>query len=214
MSDNRDATLAAFHWTIDDFIAFSRGLRMLGNQSYGNWLLRFFYLFMGHLFLLTGLFIGLSGLLGKTGSTRPIPPEATVINLAIAAIAGYCLYTMWYGWRRTMNRWFQRSGTSGESCAYRFSPAGVEITERLVESRRDWSLVTVLAEFRDAFLLSSQGLFYWIPVRAFRDSTEVERFRTLARQAVKGYRVIKRDTYITIEGRPFRAHRGGKDTRS
>lgn len=196
MSVSTDGIPASFTWTFDDFVALRRAGSMLQNRLHDSWLLRAVGLFLGHAFLIGGVVLAGMACAGVRGAKGPIPPEAVVVNVLLALGAAYYLFTRWYGWRRVTERAFRSSELSGVQVHYRFLPNLVEVSSPKVDARQDWSVLSEVVEFRDAFLLLSGPIANWLPRRAFGSPDEVEAFIALARSSVKRYRVIGRWTFL------------------
>ena len=158
---------ASFTWSLQDYTAFVRGVGMFQNKSYDSWLMRVGILFFGHLFLVTGLLITALAISGVGGRNGPIPMPAVAMNLVFSLVASYFLFTKWYRWRWMVARAFRSSQLPNLKVTYLFLPAQIESTSRLIQSKRDWSAVSEVAEFRDAFILLSGNAVEWLPKHAF-----------------------------------------------
>lgn len=197
---------AAFTWSLQDYLAFTRGLGLLRDKGHDSWIHRAGLLIFGHLFLVTGFEVPVLALLGVHGKNGPIPTFAIVISIVMSAVAAYFLFTKWYGRRWVANRAFQASQFRDLKASYLFGPANIESTNRMIQTKRSWNGISQVVEFRDAFILvyGDVGSWVpkfvftaeWLPKHAFAEPFDDVRFAELAKELVKKYRMIDKNTFL------------------
>jgi hypothetical protein len=188
---------ASFVWNEQDYVAAYRAARMVRDSGYDSLVMRAGFLLLTHLFVLGGLLVVGLALAGAEGKEGPIPLSAVAINTAVALAAGYALFTRWYGFRWMMRRAYRSSPLYDLKVNYLFTPQQVEYTSRLAQSRRDWSLINQVVEFRDGFLLVSGATAEWVPRYAFTEPFDDVAFSELARSYAKRYKSIERTAALS-----------------
>jgi hypothetical protein len=76
----------------------------------------------------------------------------------------------------------------GREVTWEISESGIRTTTASSTSDNTWALFVRAVKAREGFLLYPQGRsFYWLPLDAFRDPADAERFAQLAKSKVKDY---------------------------
>lgn len=184
---------AAFSWTEQDFIGAHRAARLARDPGYDSLITRAGFLLFGHLFFVSGLLVLPAVFMRKKGDNAPIPLGAVFMMAGISLIAGFVLFTNWYGYRWLMRRAFRKSLLGGDlKSSYIFTPEYIQSENRLIEAKKKWEVVDRVIELRDGFVLVIGGAAEWVPKHAFAEPFDDVEFANLAKSRVKKYQIVDR----------------------
>jgi hypothetical protein len=182
-----------FLFTEDQFIAAYRAIRMTINESYDSPIMRLGVIIGGHVFLLGGICVLTLWATGARGQNGPIPLGAVIFNVIVAIVAAVVLCRTVYFYRRRLRSLYRSFPLRDEKVLYTLTPLRYSYQHRLAQGSVDWSLVPMVTELRDGFVIHTSTLEgHWIPRRAITEPLGDVEVANFLRSHVKKFKVINR----------------------
>lgn len=163
---------ASFRWSKDEFL---RTQRLAVRHSRQGRLLYRITTVIGVLILLSGV----SSLYQRTSGW---------LGFLFTVLVSALIFSMPLFTRRTALRLYAQKPDRDMEVMWDISDAGIRSKTELASSENTWAFFQKVLRVREGFLLYPSGnIFHWLPMHAFRDSADVERFAELAKSKVKNY---------------------------
>jgi len=114
---------------------------------------------------------------------HPIPWPGFLFIL----VSGY-LFSMPMLARRAALKYFAKKPDRDMEVTWEISEKGVRSRTPLAASENTWSFFPKVIRAREGFLLyPSNHIFHWLPMHAFRNAEDAERFAQIAKSKVRDY---------------------------
>lgn len=163
---------ASFRWSKDEFLL-SQRLAMRCSRE-GRWISRF-NTAVGALILLSGIVTLYQHIIGWLGFLFTI-------------VFGGFLLSMPFFARRAALKFYSQKPDRDMEVIWDISEDGVRSKTPLAVSENTWLFFPRVIRAREGFLLfPSARIFHWLPMHAFRNTEDAERFARLAKSKVRAY---------------------------
>ena len=163
---------ASYRWSKDEFL---RAQRLAVRHSRQGRLLYRFLTVIGVLILLSGV-VGLcQRTTGWLGFLFTVLLSSFFFSVPLFA-------------RRTALKLYAQKPDRDMVVTWDISDDGIRSKTELASSESTWAFFQKVFRVREGFLLYTSGsIFYWLPMHAFRDTADAERFAELAKSKVRDY---------------------------
>jgi hypothetical protein len=166
---------ASFQWSKDEFLRAQRLAVRHSPQA------RLIY----RLTTLIGVLILLSGMVGLYRGTTGLP------GLLFTVLFGALFFSIPLFGRRAALKIYAQKPDRDMEVTWIITDDGVRTRTELASSENTWAFFQKVLRVRDGFLLyPGASVFHWLPMHAFRNPGDMERFAELAKSKVREYKQV------------------------